>query len=291
MQRYFFGLLIILMLGFVHPLFAGWVVVEESTDNFGNRSFQTTFIHQNLVRIDGNTSVNIMDLKKKQLCLIFPQHRSYWKGTAEELNRQTNDLIKQQFQSLLARAPQAQKDTLKKLIQALDYSANRDSANIRLPAIDIVNTGKKNMVNGFHTLEYEVRIDSILKERLWVTTDKTPYKELNVDDMLAFSRLINPQSLVSILSHSPVYVALLKNGMVVKSIDYHANGIRQTSQVKKIKQMDMDLTLFQPPAGYRHAEIAEIMTMDINTPLPGLKSGQDDQNSDVGLPQLPDIKK
>jgi hypothetical protein len=173
----------------------------------------------------------------------------------------------------------------------LDQSNRTDSTSQQIPQIEIKNTGRKSVVNGFQTLEYEVKVDSILKERLWVTTDKTPYDEVNVDDMLALSRAINPRSLVSILSYSSDYVDLLKKGMVVKSIDYHVNGIRQTSQVKKIKQMDMDMTLFQPPAGYRHAEIAEIMLMDMNTPLPGLKPGQNGQDFDQGLPQLPNIKK
>jgi len=289
MYRTYSILLIIISLFFHQSLFAGWVIVEESADNFGNHSFQTTFIQHNLVRIEGTTTINILDLNKKELTLIFPSHRSFWKGTPQQLNEQTTQLIKQQFQSLLARAPASQKDTLRKIIQKLDSPDQNADSTLLLAEVKIQKTGKSLQIDGFKTYEYEVYVDNMLKETLWVTFDKSPYNELDVEKMLSFTRSISPMSKEGLISRSPAYVALLKKGMVVKSIEYHAHGLQQVTQVKRIKQMSISPDIFMPPPGYRLASIEEIMQMDLNTKLPGTADPLDKQNDPDELPQIPNL--
>jgi len=291
MQNTFFSILLFIFFGYSNFLFAGWVIVEESSDSFGNHNFQTTFIQQNKVRVDGITTVNVLDLKKKELTLIFPSHRSYWKGTPGVLNYQTNQLIKKQFQTLLLRAPSSQKEQLRKLIRDLDSTGIHDTSKLSIPLIQIIRTEKKEIINGFHTIKYRVLIDNVLKETLWVSFDQSPYNEIDVEQMLSFTRSINPNSLVSLLSHSADYVKLLKNGMLIKSIDYHKHGIKEISQVKEIKKMEIGNDLFLPPAGYRRATIEEIMQMDMNMKLPGGKINFDNPDDKNGIPQLPTIKK
>ena len=79
--------------------------------------------------------------------------------------------------------------------------------------------------------------------------------------------------------------------MLIKSIDYHKYGIKEISQVKEIKKMEIGNDLFLPPAGYRRATIEEIMQMDMNMKLPGGKINFDNPDDKNGIPQLPTIKK
>lgn len=287
MQKGSFYILVLLGLFLHQSLFAGWVVIEESHDNLGNHRFQTSFIQQNMVRIDGNTTISILNLNKGELTLIFPQHRTYWKGTPRELKQQTDQLMKQQLQMLLLRAPANQKDTLRKIIREMDSSDILSDSSAAVPVIQFQKTGKVQQMGDFKTFEYAIRVDSVLKETLWVTFDKKPYGETDVSKMLLFTRSMSPQSRENMISHTSGYANLLKSGLIVKSVVYLPQGAKQITQLKKVKQMAISPELFMPPKSYRPASIEEIMQLDMNAAIPGKKSPFDDQNNDDGLPPFP----
>ncbi len=289
MQKGSFYILVLLGVFLHQSLFAGWVVIEESHDNLGNHRFQTTFIQQNMVRIDGNTTISILNLNKGELTLIFPQHRIFWKGTPRELKHQTNQLMKQQLQMLLLRAPVNQKDTLRKIIRKMDSSDMFPDSSAAVPVVQFQKTGKVQQIGDFKTFEYSIRLDSVLlKETLWVTFDKKPYGETDVSKLLLFTRSMNPQSRENMISHTSGYANLLKSGLIVKSIVYLPQGVKQITQLKKVKQMAISPELFMPPKSYRPASIEEIMQLDMNAPVPGKNNPWDDQNNDDGFPSFPE---
>ena len=63
------GLIFIILLS--NFAFAGWVITEESTDSYGNKQIQTTFIQDNFIRHETLSSIAIILLNRLRVWSIF----------------------------------------------------------------------------------------------------------------------------------------------------------------------------------------------------------------------------
>ncbi len=88
---------------------AGWVITEQSNDSFGNKTFNTLFIQDSIIRTDKPTSISMINFNQNRITLIFAQYRSYWQGTTEELRKTTVHMTEEQMTKLLAYAPEQKK--------------------------------------------------------------------------------------------------------------------------------------------------------------------------------------
>ena len=101
-----FGFLCFSSLG----LYAGWVISEVSEDNYGNKSYQTTFIQNNVVRFETQSSIAIINLKTSIITIIFSNHKLYWEGTIADFKKSTMEVFEQKLQNIVATAPPEQKE-------------------------------------------------------------------------------------------------------------------------------------------------------------------------------------
>ena len=149
MRRTIIVWMTILLFAVPQQLKAGWVISEQSSDAFGNKSFYTTFIQDSIIRFDKPTSISIINFSSKLVTLIFAQHRSYWQGTVADLKRTTTQMAEQQMQKLLAYAPINQKEKIK---QALESFKNTDETSDSLrtfPEVTVKRTGKTDTIIGY----------------------------------------------------------------------------------------------------------------------------------------------
>ncbi len=275
----------ILLFAGPQQLKAGWVISEQSNDAFGNRSFYTTFIQDSIIRFDKPTSISIINFNSKLVTLIFAQHRSYWQGTANDLSRTTTQMAEQQLQKLLAYAPTNQKEKIK---QALESFKKRDETpdSLRVfPEVTVKRTGKTDTIIGYPAAEYEIIIDSVVKQLVWVTQKVKPYHEADIDRIMSFSKALNPFAIENSLSHSKEYLKLLEKGLILKSVNYTSDGNKLVTQVKEIRQMNIPVAIFQIPAGYMETSIENVMILDTNNNILNPKNlFPDDSGSNDGLP-------
>ena len=249
MRRTIIVWMTILLFAGPQQLKAGWVISEQSSDAFGNKSFYTTFIQDSIIRFDKPTSISIINFNSRLVTLIFAQHRSYWQGTAADLKRTTIQMAEQQMQKLLAYAPINQKEKIK---QALESFKNTDEISDSLrtfPEVTVRRTGKTDTIIGYPATEYEITIDSVVKQYVWVTQKIKPYHEAGIKRIMAFSKALDPFAIENSLSHNKDYLKLLENGFILKSVNYTSDGNKLVTQVKRIRQMNIPVAIFQIPAG------------------------------------------
>jgi len=278
----------ILLFACPQQLKAGWVISEQSSDVFGNKSFYTTFIQDSIIRFDKPTSISIINFNRNLVTLIFAQHRSYWQGTATDLKRTTTKMAEQQMQKLLAYAPINQKEKIKQALERFKKIQETPDSLRAFPEVTIKKTGKTDTIIGYPAAEYEITIDSVVKQHIWVTQKIKPYHKADIDRIMTFSKAMSPFAIENSLSHSKDYLRLLENGFILKSVNFTSDGNKLITQVKKIRKMNIPVVIFQIPAGYTKTTIENVMILDTNNNILNPKNlSPNGSDSDSGLPKLP----
>ena len=288
MRRTIIVWMTILLFAGPQQLKAGWVISEQSSDAFGNKSFYTTFIQDSIIRFDKPTSTSIINFNRNLVTLIFAQHRAYWRGTATALNRTTTQMAEQQMQKLLAYAPANQKERIKQALERFKKIEEIPDSLRTFPEVTVKKTGKTDTIIGYPAAEYEITIDSVVKQHIWVTHKIKPYHKTDIDRIMTFSKAINPFAIENSLSHSKDYLKLLENGFILKSVNFTSDGNKLVTQVNKIRKMNIPVAIFQIPAGYMKTTIENVMMLDTNNNILNPKNlSPDGSGSDDGLPKLP----
>ena len=278
----------LLFLAYAQPVKAGWVIMTQSSDSFGNKSFSTTFIQDSIIRIDKPTSISIINLNQRRITLIFAQHRAYWQGTAEDLNKTTARMAEDQLTKLLAFAPEQKKQAIKQALESFRKTQAEPDSLRAFPKVTVRKMGRKDTLIGYPSTEYEIIIDSTVRQHVWVTQKVRPYHDADIDRVMAFSKAMNPFSIENSLNRSKVYMKLLEQGIILKSVNYTAAGTKLVTKVTKIRKMNIPVAIFQIPPGYILTSLENVMILDMKNNILNPKNlTPDDGSTDDGLPQLP----
>ncbi len=269
MKVFRFSALFFLLIMFAFPAQAGWVIMEQTKTNFGPRSFQTTFIQNNKIRFETETSVAILDLNTKRVMMIFPQYKAYWAGSAEQFRESTMEAFDKHMQEVVASAPDKDKELYRKLYDDFKKQWKEQKNDTLMPDVRIHPTGKTDTLLTYPAEEYQVVVNDSVREFLWITKQINPYDEIDYKKMATFTQSLNPFDTEAKVTVSKAYLELISRGMLLKSVEQHG-PMKRTTEVTMIKHVDFDEDIFEAPPGYRKADIDEIMQM---TPaaLPNLK--------------------
>ncbi len=253
------------VLSSISKLFAGWVITEKTSNSLGNSTTQTTFIQNNKVRFESQTSIAIFDINNQKLTMIFPQYKMYWEGSAEEFSKSTTEAFENQLLQMIAKSTGDTKDIYKKMYN--DFKKQLDNAgnDTLQPDVKITPTGKTDTILSHKVREYQVVVNDSLKEYIWITDEINPYDEIDYKKMIEFTKALNPYDSESAITASEPYANLISKGMILKSVEKH-NGIEIVTEVTMIKHVDFNDDIFIAPANYRKSNVTEILQMTPEDP-------------------------
>lgn len=252
---------LMLFLLFPGGAYAGWVITEESTDSYGNRLIQTTFIQNNLIRHETPSSIAIIDLNNKTITIIFSQYRVYWSGTTYDLKLNTIEVYDKQLEQMLVGLPDYKRKEMdsiylrikQQMLDSNDYAISQE--------IKVVETDIKQEILGYNTVKYNILVDSIIRESIWHTTDVKPYNDIDIDNMISFMRQLNQGSGQGSIAQTKEYLNLLRNGMLLKSIELLPNSNKYETVVTNIREINIAPDFFLPPKNYRKAALSDILNL------------------------------
>lgn len=259
--------IIILIIGFIsNQAIAGWVISEVSSDKFGNKQYQTTFIQNNMIRFETESSVAIINLKTGNITLLFGVYRLYWQGSIKEFKESTLAVFEQKLNNIILTAEPSQKyaaqDLITKLREQYKTADIDTSANFSLK---IIKTNIEENIAGFNAVKYNISVDGIIAESIWITDSINPYKEIDIESMISFTNQLKPVKSEKSIEGSSVYLNLIKKGLAVKSQESNPRGGLFTTEVSKVIETNINFELFLPPPNYRKAPLAEIMLITDKT--------------------------
>ncbi len=241
--------------------YAGWVIVEDSRDSYGNSLIQTTFIQDNMIRFETPSSIAIIDLNNKIITMIFSQYRVYWSGTTNDLRMNTLAIFDSELEQILIGLPEYKRKEIDSIYssikqQILDSTNYTTDERIVIAETDVVDT-----LLGYKTVMYNILVDSTIRESIWYTTEIQPYNDVDIGDMMSFMNQVNQGSRPGSVSNTREYLDLLKNGMLLKSAEFLYDTNKYETIVTNIREADIALEFFLPPTNYREAELSDILNL------------------------------
>lgn len=253
----------------VLPCQGGWVISEKIIDNFGNSTFQTTFIQENRIRFENASSISIIDLNQQLITIIFPNIRAYWQGSTADL---AVDMIKaydSQVQTLVLGLPFDQQEEFQQMYDSIKMKIlHPDTAQIQQD-IDLIITDSLQVVNGFLSRNYLIRKDSSIREKIWITSEVKPYAELDTRLFVDISNKINPYSRKGFTLNTDEYLELLSNGLIMKSVKVGERGDYLETMVTEVKEINIPPDFFLPPINYRSVSLSDAFILPMTDPLDG----------------------
>ena len=257
----------------------GWVISEVSSDQFGNKSHQTTFLQNSKVRYESELSIAIIDLDKALITLVFPVQKVYWKGTADEFRKGTRDAFEAQMRSLIDEASTDQKDSYQQFYNdVLKKIESRDTVRVEthvsVKNLNIVDTIDTYIVHG-----YDIYVDSLINEKIWISFDETPFKEVDLHKLMRFTSQMAPMDNGVNVSNSDRYINLVQKGLVVKTEKYIDGHQTIITKLTLAKEGRISESFFTAPPMYRKATIGEVLEMSAESDLPDINAEPDSQNT------------
>ncbi len=197
-------------------------------------------------------------------------------------------MAEEQLTKLLAYAPEQKRQEIKQALESFKKTqAEPDSLRV-FPKVTVRKMSRRDTLLGYPSVEYEIIIDSVAKQQVWITQKIKPYHEAGIDRIMAFSKALNPFTIVNSLNRSEDYRKLLEGGIVLKSVNFTTDGNKLITTVTKVRKMNIPVAIFQVPPGYVMTSLENIMILDIKNNILNLKNlTPDDNPTDDGMPKLP----
>ncbi len=252
--------LLILIILVSNQAIAGWVIAEVSSDKFGNKQYQTTFIQNNMIRFENEATVAIINLKTGNIILLFDEYKLYWQGSIKEFKENTLDVYEQKLNNIIITGNSSQKIAAQNLITKLreqNETVNNDS--IAKFKIQIDKTTVIENIAGFNAYKYNIAIDDSLIESIWVTDSINPYRDIDIESMVSFTNELIPGDNENSIEGSPEYLNLIKEGLAVKSQEINPQGGFFTTVVTGVLETNIKDELFLPPPNFQKTQLAEII--------------------------------
>ena len=249
---------------------AGWVISEVSTDQFGNKSYQTTFLQNNIVRYESDMSVAIIDLNNELITLIFPQQKIYWQGSAETFKKGTIETFKSQMKELINGSTGDIRDSYQQFYDNILKKLNSDDTLKANRHVNVENLNTEEKIGDYLTHTYNVYFDSTLSEKIWISFNQKPFQEFNLKKLMKFTSELSPTENGVSTTNSDKYIELVQKGLVVKTEKYINGHLATTTKLTLAKKGDIPDAFFSPPPLYRKASITEVLSVDSESDFPSL---------------------
>ncbi len=271
-MRFVYALILIPLIMFSTTVKGGWVISEVSSDHFGNKSHQTTFLQNNKVRYESEVSIAIIDLDKSLITLVFPGQKVYWQGSADDFKEGTRKAFEAQMRSMINEASNDEKDTYQQFYDDILKKINtRDTVQIET-RVSVKNLNRTDTIEGYHCQAYDIYVDSLLNERMWISFNEQPFKDVDLHKLMLLTSEMAPMSNGINVSNSDSYINLVQKGLVVKTEKYIDGHLATTTRLTLAKEGKIADAFFAPPPMYRKVSIGEALDLSAENDLPDINA-------------------
>ncbi len=254
-------LLVFITLMLTPPAFAGWVAEVMVKGIEGEEYTEVLYIQNNKMKNVGHDQIMMFDLEKKLFYIISPDpaQKLYWGGTPEQWKKEMEGTKTKMEEEYLKQMTPEQKEAYEKYKKSMK-GGEAEAPKEKKLNVNVKKTSEKATIAGYPTQKYQVWVDGQLKEEMWISTKIQIKDEF---DMRKLEELQNefggPEEEVSYES-SPEYMAIMEQGIPLKTIDYYEGG-SEVREFKKIEKKQIPDSEFEVPKGYRKISIFDLQQL------------------------------
>lgn len=240
-------------------IFGGWVIKEESYNNFSTqRSFQTIVIQDHFIKIIEEEATFIYNTSSGLLTIVDFDSEEYWMSHINDFRKQIVDILENGMKEVLHNIPDERKNDYSDLYESLYFNNTEKGENKRKTELKVKKLDKAEKISGYKTDHFQIWIQGTLKSDVWIA------ESVNIPDEFELKKLYMLLSDIvfsfdySGYTHSRVFQSLIREGYPVKTIDYE-NGFKTIKVVTDIHKEKIKDTAFKPPGDYQLVELTRIL--------------------------------
>ncbi len=240
----------------------GWVIKEQSrfTDT-KTRQKRKVYAQDYNIRLDEQGLTTFINLNTGIIRFYDPGKKIYWEGTIDDYDKDMEILLRERFMEKISDDNAADKaEALKSFDRMLRQLRLPDSTVIlhdRL-LIQVTQTREGKEIAGYSTRIYTVYVNQIPVEDDWIAPDlellRLPLLERYYE---IFNRITKYYEQGFHYRSHPRYIYMQTRGYPMKVKEY-GYGYEVITEVKKVKQRNLSLSVFELPGHPRKVTLKEL---------------------------------
>jgi len=231
----------------------GWVAEFEHTPiksngERGTSEPATMRIEKGRVRLVQASTTSLIDYNKSRFTILNPQRQYFWSGTVDEY-------VAQMLKTRAQAAKRKRGEEIGEGKPVVDLSS--------LPPVVVVRTEETEKIAGHATVKYEIKVDDVLFEELWIADDLNLSSDMDAKKVLAYQKkmsaamLGNSATAYNAVYNSPEYQKLIEKGFVLRSVTHHIAGGFERMAVE-VKNVEIPESEFVVPDNYRKVRLSDV---------------------------------
>lgn len=239
---------------------AGWIIKEKIYDTDNKEiTNQIVFIQDNKIKQVGEDFTTVFNLDDNTITLYRPEIRIYWKGTVDEYKREMHETYEIMMKMELEKIPSDQQESAEEMFKKMMKVMENPDLTTE-PSMDVLirQTADNENIAGYNSSKYQVFINGILKEDIWVS------EEVNVSEDLDIRKFYHQVYQLSggfrddfEYQSGAQYIQLIEKGYFLRSKDYQY-GFQTITEVTEITEKDLPESEFDIPAGYKKVSLPDL---------------------------------
>ena len=237
---------------------AGWIlkVKHYHSDNEEETS-KVVYFQENVIKIVEADLTTIYDLDHNVLTFLKPQIRMYWKGNLDEYRNEVNETLQLMINMEVEKLPDDQKEEARNMLETMIRIMECPDTASSLD-IFIRETGESEVVLGYETSKYQVFLNGVITEDLWIPSDLDVSADLDLGKLLVLlSQLRTGFENELLYQTTEDYCNLIENKYILRSKEYHT-GYQTINEVIEIREEQLTESEFLPPDGYKPVSLSEL---------------------------------
>jgi len=252
MKKYRLFIFAIYILAQIHPLNAGWVIEQSTTDEDGSVMTETLYFQDNKIKDFTGEQSTIMDLKADQMIMANHDAKTYWQGSYSDMMSESEDAAKQRMEQMMENMDPEQREAYQQYMDQMEDETPEPQSQ-QQPVIKIVKQSSETTIAGYKAILYEVYSDGEHVEDAWISKELPVLDELDMERFGDFFEEMMSNDEFS-YENTTEYREMLMKGYPLKTVEYSPMG-NIVIEVTRVENKALPKSDFMPPNGYKKVSI------------------------------------
>ncbi len=247
-----------------HSLFAGWVIVQKTYDaseGIQGATEEILYFQNDKVKMVSDEIATVFDLNTGKMYFINYGSRTYWTGTAEDMEAQIKAAMDEMIEQQLANVPEDKREEMRAMYEQMMAGKNtQDPSAMQHAQVAIEKTTEMLDIAGHSTQKYLVKVDGNLTEEIWLNTKAGIQNEFAVakfyDFMAGFLKSFQNQETYK---NQDAYIKMAQKGYPLKIVD-HTGAYETITEVTSLEEKQLSETDFLPPNDFSEQTLKDMQT-------------------------------
>ena len=237
---------------------AGWVLtVKHYHSDTEAETNKVVYFQENRIKLVEEDLTTIFDLNQNIIAFLKPQIQMFWKGSLENYRKEVQETLELMINIEVEKLPEEQQEEARKMFETMMRIMESPDTSSSID-IFIRETGEKENILGYDTYKYQVFINGVITEDLWIPRDLDVSDDLDLGKYLLLLSELSP-CFDNELFHQTTeeYNRIIEGKYIFRTKEYNV-GYQTVSEVVEIQKKQLNESEFLPPPGYKPVTLSEL---------------------------------